>query len=124
MKSKVVTEKAPRSSGPISQAIVSGNFIFVAGQGPTDPATGKKGETVAEQTRQVLTNVKNILEAAGASMDDVVKVSAYLADMKDFAEYNEVYKEFFNDPYPARTTVGAQLVNNILVEIDVIAEKK
>ena len=122
MKTKIIAENAPKPAGPYSQAIVSDNRIYVAGQGPLNPVTGETPATVAEQTRQVLTNVKNILEAAGATMNDVVKVGAYLADMKDFAEYNQVYKEFFDEPYPVRTTVGAQL-NNILVEVDVIAEK-
>jgi 2-iminobutanoate/2-iminopropanoate deaminase len=121
MKEKVVTDKAPVPAGPYSQAIVKNNRIYVAGQGPLNPATGQKPETITEQTRQVLTNIKNILETAGASMSDVVKVSAFLADLKDFDAYNQVYKEFFADPYPARTTVGCQL-SDILVEIDVIAE--
>ena len=122
MKTKIITDKAPLSGGPYSQAIVSGSSVYVAGQGPVDPATGKIGTTIAEQTRQVLTNIKNILEAAGSSMGDVVKVSAFLADMKDFSEFNAVYKEFFMEPTPVRTTVGVQMID-ILVEIDVIAEK-
>lgn len=122
MKSKIVTANAPVPAGPYSQAIISGNHVYVAGQGPLDPATGRTAGDVTGQTRQVLTNIKNILNAAGASMDDVVKVSAYLADMKYFSEFNEVYKQFFSEPYPVRTTVGAQL-NNILVEVDVIAQK-
>ena len=122
MKSKITTTNAPVPAGPYSQAIVWGDHVYVAGQGPLDPATGKTAPDVAGQTRQVLTNIKNILGAAGVSMDNVVKVSAYLADMKYFSEFNEVYKQFFNEPYPVRTTVGAQL-NAILVEIDVIARK-
>ena len=122
MKRKIVTGNAPKPAGPYSQAIVSGNTVYVAGQGPHNPATGEIPPDVAGQTRQVLTNIRNILEAADASLNDVVKVAAYLADMKYFSEYNEVYKQFFEEPYPVRTTVGAQL-NGILVEIDVIAEK-
>ena len=123
MKNKITTDKAPVPAGPYSQAIVSGNRVYVSGQGPLDPATGKiAGTTTAEHTRQVLTNIKYILEAAGSSMGDVVKVSAFLTDMKNFSEFNEVYKEFFTEPTPVRTTVGVQMVD-ILVEIDVIAEK-
>jgi len=121
MKKAIVTTKAPAPAGPYSQAIVRGDRIYVAGQGPWDPVTKKVADNVSEQTRQVLSNIKNILEAAGASMDDVVKVSVFLADLKDFGEFNRVYSEFFKEPYPVRTTVGTQLLN-ILVEIDVIAE--
>lgn len=121
MKKKIVTDKAPIPAGPYSQAIINENRIYVAGQGPLNPETGKVPETVEEQTRQVLTNIKNILEAAQASMSDVVKVSAFLADINDFDAYNKVYKEFFTEPYPVRTTIGSQL-SGILVEIDVIAE--
>lgn len=121
MKKAIVTSTAPVPAGPYSQAIVQGNRVYVAGQGPWDPVTRIIGETIAEQTRQTLTNVKNILEAAGATMDDVVKTSVFLSDLKYFNEFNEVYKDFFKEPYPVRTTVGTQLLN-ILVEIDVIAE--
>ena len=120
MKQAVKTDKSPVPAGPYSQALVTEHHIFVAGQGPVDVATGQKEATVAGQTRQVLLNIKNILKTAGATMNDVVKVSAFLADMKDFAEFNDVYKEFFTEPFPVRTTVGAQLAD-ILVEIDVIA---
>lgn len=122
MKEKVSvrTDKAPTPAGPYSQGIVYGDLIFVAGQGPVNPATGKIGETIEEQTRQVLENIRAILEAAGAGLDDVLKCTVHLADMRDFARFNQVYKEYFNEPYPVRTTVGSSL-NGILVEIDVIA---
>ncbi len=122
MKKAITTTLAPVPAGPYSQAIVDDHYVFVAGQGPLNPATKEVAPDVAGQTRQVLTNIKNILEAAGTSMAEVVKVSAFLADMKDFAAYNEVYKEFFPEPFPVRTTVGVQMVD-ILVEIDVIARK-
>lgn len=122
MKIKITTYKAPLPAGAYSQAIVKDGRIYVAGQGPFNSKTGEKPETVEEQTRMVLSNVRSILEKAGFTMSDVVKVSAFLADLKDFRAFNEVYKEFFTDPYPVRTTVGCQL-NDILVEIDVIAEK-
>ena len=119
-KKAVRTDKAPTPAGPYSQGIVYGDLVFVAGQGPLNPATGKIGETIEEQTRQVLENIKAILEAAGAGMDDVLKCTVHLADMGDFARFNQVYKEYFSEPYPVRTTVGSSL-NGILVEIDVIA---
>jgi 2-iminobutanoate/2-iminopropanoate deaminase len=121
MKKEIITDKAPAPVGTYSQAIKVGNRIYVSGQGSINPETGKSAETTDEQTRQVLTNIKNILQAAGATIDDVVKVTAYLADLKDFQEYDKVYSKFFTAPYPVRTTVGSQLLNT-LVEIDVIAE--
>jgi len=122
MKQSIVTKNAPVPAGPYSQAIISEPFVFVAGQGPADPKTGAIAADIQAQTRQVLTNIRQILEASGCTMDDVVKVSAFLADLKDFDAYNQVYKEFFTEPFPVRTTVGCQL-SNILVEIDVIARK-
>lgn len=98
-----------------------GDFIFVSGQVPRDPATGQiVGETIEEQTRQVLENIKAILEAGGATLADVVKVSAHLADLNLFDGYNKVYVTYFPDPKPTRTTVGSQLLG-FLVEIDAIA---
>jgi 2-iminobutanoate/2-iminopropanoate deaminase len=121
MKQAITTPLAPNPAGPYSQGIKIGNRIYVAGQGPKNASTGEVGVTVEEQTRQVLLNIQHILQAGGASMSDVVKVTAHLADLKDFEAYNSVYKEFFNEPYPVRITVGSQL-DNILVEIDAIAE--
>ena len=122
LKKNIVTPKAPKPVGPYSQAVISGNMIYVAGQGPANPETGEIPPDITGQTKQVLTNIKNILEAAGASLSDVVKSNVFLADLKYFSEFNDVYKQFFSDPYPARTTIGAQLLG-ILVEIDVIAGK-
>jgi 2-iminobutanoate/2-iminopropanoate deaminase len=121
MKKEIRTEKAPAPIGPYSQAIVAGNRVYVAGQGPLNVETGNVPEGVGEQTRQVLSNIRTILEAAGATMDNVVKTTVHLADMKDFEAFNEVYKQFFKLPYPARITVGSNLYD-ILVEIDAIAE--
>lgn len=120
-KQQFTTDKAPRPAGPYSQALRAGDFIFVAGQGPNDPATSKpiKGG-VEEQTERVLENLKAILEAAGATMGDVVKSTVHLSDMSLFSRFNEVYARYFPDPKPVRTTVGSQLVG-IDVEIDVIA---
>jgi 2-iminobutanoate/2-iminopropanoate deaminase len=122
MKEAIKTNKAPMPAGPYSQCLITDSLIFVAGQGPADPVTNKVASNVAEQTRQALTNIMNILEAANSDMNKVVKVSAFLSDLKYFQEFNEVYKEFFNEPFPVRTTVGSQLMN-IDVEIDVIALK-
>lgn len=121
MKKEIRTDKAPQPIGPYSQGLVVGNMIYVAGQGPKNPETGKTPETIGEQTRQVMTNIKMILEAGGATMDNVVKSTVHLADLKDFQAFNEVYKEFFKPPFPVRTTVGSSLLD-ILVEIDVVAE--
>ena len=120
-KQQVVTPNAPLPAGPYSQGLRVGDFVFVAGQGPTEPATKKlAGETIEEQTRQVLENIKAILEAAGASMGDVVKSTVHLSDMSLFSRFNAVYATYFPDPKPVRTTVGSVLPV-ILVEIDVIA---
>ncbi|MFO7170131.1 MAG: RidA family protein [Chloroflexota bacterium] len=111
----------PKPGGAYSPALRAGDFIFVAGQGPTNPASGKiEAEDIEGQTRQVLENIKTILEAAGASMADVVKATVHLSDMSLFERYNAVYAEYFPDPKPVRTTVGSQLAG-FLVEIDVIA---
>jgi len=122
MKKVVRTDKAPNPVGPYSQGLICGKRIYVSGQGPFNAETGKKPEGIAEQTRQTLKNVRVILEAAGASMDHVVKVTVHLQELtKDFRAFNEVYREFFKEPFPVRTTVGSDLLD-ILVEIDVIAE--
>ena len=119
-KKQITTANAPAPAGPYSQAIAAGGFVFVAGQRPQDPATGEIGETIQEQTRQVIKNLEAVLTAAGSSLDRVVRSTVYLSDIKNFAPMNEVYKEMMPQPVPARTTLGAQL-RNILVEIDVIA---
>jgi 2-iminobutanoate/2-iminopropanoate deaminase len=121
MKQEIKTTLAPSPAASYSQGIKVGNTVYIAGQGPLNVQTGDVPEGVFEQTKQVLTNIKYILEAGGASMNDVVKVTAHLQDLGDFAEFNSAYVEFFPAPYPVRTTVQSGL-NNILVEIDVIAE--
>jgi len=122
--SAIATADAPAAIGPYSQAIKSeGVTINVSGQIPIDPATGEfAGETIEEQTRQSLTNVRNILAAAGASMSDVVETEVMLADIADFAAMNAVYAEFFSEPYPARAAfqVGA-LPRGAKVEIKAVA---
>lgn len=121
----ISTDKAPAAIGPYSQAIVFGNLVITSGQLPIDPATGQFPEGgIQEQTRQSLTNVKNILAEAGLDMSHVVKTTVFLADMGDFADMNAVYSEFFTQPYPARSAVAVNtLPKNALVEIEVIAEK-
>ena len=119
------TDNAPAAIGPYSQAIQAGNTIYVSGQLPIVPATGAfAGEDIAAQTRQSLTNMKNILNAAGADMCDVVKTTVLLADIADFAAMNAVYAEFFTAPYPARATFQvACLPKKALVEIECVAVK-
>lgn len=121
-KVEIRTDKAPQPAGPYSQALVTGGRVYVAGQGPTDPATGTRPDGIEAQTRRTLTNLKNIIEVAGATMDNVVKSTVHLANLDDFDAFNAVYQEFFTPPYPVRTTVGSALLGGILVEIDVIAE--
>jgi 2-iminobutanoate/2-iminopropanoate deaminase len=107
---------------PYSPAIVAGDHIYVSGQGPIDPATGQiQGDSIEEQVELTLNNVQRILHAANATTDDAVKVTAYLSDLNHFDRYNAVYRRFFAEPRPARTTVEAKLWGGILVEIDVIA---
>ena len=120
-KKQVNAKNAAPPAGAYSPGLIAGDFVFVSGQGPLDPATGKiAGETIEEQTERVLENVKAVLEAAGASMSDVVKVAVHLSDLANFQRFNQVYATFFPDPKPTRTTVGSQLPG-ILVEIDAIA---
>ena len=125
MKTPIATEKAPGAIGPDSQAVEVGNLVFTSGQIPLDPATGTMPEGIEAQTRQSLTNVKNILEAAGLSLDDVVKTTVFLADMSLFAPMNAVYAEFFQAPYPARSAVAVrEIPKGALVEVETIAVKK
>lgn len=122
-KSDIKTDNAPGAVGPYSQAIVANGMVFTAGQTGTDPATKKLVDGGIEaQTRQVLNNVKAVLDAAGVSLGNVVKTTVFLADMNDFAAMNAVYSEFFPQPYPARSTVQvARLPGDALVEIETIS---
>jgi len=120
-KQQITTNASATPGGAYSQGLRVGDFIFVSGQVPRDPVTGEiVGATIEEQTKQVLENIKAILAAGGATLADVVKVSAHLTDLANFAGYNNVYAEYFPDPKPTRTTVGSQLLG-FLVEIDAIA---
>lgn len=120
----IITSKAPGAIGPYSQAIRTGNLIFVSGQLPVDPTTGNFAEGgIKELTRQSLSNIKAILEAEGTDMAHVVKTTVFLADMSDFAEMNEVYATFFTKPFPARSAVAIKtLPKNARVEIECVAE--
>lgn len=126
MKKTIETNQAPKAIGPYSQGISANGFVFTSGQLALNPFTGEfVGEEIKEQTRQSLNNVKAILEAAGLTMDQVVKTTVFLKDMNDFAEMNQVYSEFFTEGnYPSRSAVQvARLPKDGLVEIEVIALK-
>lgn len=122
-KEAIHTEKAPAAIGPYSQAVRAHNTIYVSGQIPIDPATGAfAGEDIMTQTQQSLTNIREILAAAGAGMENVVKTTVLLADIRDFAAMNEVYSTFFSEPYPARAAFqAAALPKGALVEIEAVA---
>ncbi len=122
-KQQISTKSGASPIGAYSQGIRAGDFIFVSGQGPLDPATGQLIHgTIEEETARVLENIKIILEAGGATMAKVVKVSVHLSDVELFERFNKVYATYFPDPKPARTTVGSQLPRqDMLVEIDAIA---
>ncbi len=123
---KVVnTKNAPSAIGPYSQAIEANGFVFTSGQLPIDPATGAFAPGgVKEQTRQSLTNAQAILKEAGIDLSHVVKTTVYLADMEDFAAMNEVYAEFFSEPFPDRSAISVKrLPKDALVEVECIAVK-
>lgn len=121
----IATEKAPAALGPYSQGIVAGNMIFVSGQLPINPAVGKiEAASIEDMTRQSLENGKAILENAGASLSDVVKVTIFIKDMNDFAQINGVYAQYFSEHKPARSTVEvARLPLDARIEIEMIAVK-
>jgi 2-iminobutanoate/2-iminopropanoate deaminase len=123
MKKTIASELAPKAIGPYSQAVVSNGLAFLSGQIPLDPATGTLVEgDIAEQTEQVLENIKNVLAACGSSFGMVLKTTVFLADMSEFAGMNEVYARYFPQDPPARSTVEvARLPRNVKVEIDCIA---
>jgi 2-iminobutanoate/2-iminopropanoate deaminase len=116
---------APKAIGPYSHAVWTGNLLYCSGQTPIDPATGQLVEgDIRQQTKQAFNNLAAVLQAAGLSMDDVIKVNVYLTSMKNFGGMNEVYQSVFNPPYPARTTVAvAELPLNAIVEIELVAQK-
>ncbi len=121
MRKVICTAEGPRPLGVYSQAIVCDGFVFVSGQGPVNPRTNElELGDIRNQTRRTLENIRAILEAAGSSMRDVVRIGVFLAELSDFPVMNEVFREFFPEDPPARTTVGAQLPR-MKIEIDCIA---
>lgn len=122
---QISTQNAPAAIGPYSQAIEVNGFVYASGQLPIDPATGAFPEGgVKEQTRQSILNVKSILEEAGLALSNVVKTTVYLADMGDFAAMNEVYSQFFAQPFPARSANAVKaLPKGALVEVEVVAAR-
>ncbi len=123
MRKIVATDKAPAAIGPYAQANIIGNLVITSGQIPIDPATGNLVEGDIEvQTRQVFANLKAVLEAAGSSLDKIVKTTCFMDNMNDFAKMNEVYASFFSGDYPSRSAVEvAKLPKGALIEIEVIA---
>jgi 2-iminobutanoate/2-iminopropanoate deaminase len=117
------TDLAPEAIGPYSQAVRAGGLIFVSGQLPLAPGSPELPGTIEGQVSQSLTNIRNILEAAGSSLAKVLRVGVFLTDLSDFAKANEVYATFFREPYPARVTVEVSaLPRGARVEIDAVAE--
>ncbi len=120
---KIYTKNAPDAIGPYSQATVVNGLVFTSGQIAINPATGNvEAKTIQEQTEQVCTNLKNVLEASGSSLEKAVKTTCFLADMEDFVPFNDIYGKYFSNK-PARSCVAVkQLPKNVLVEVEVIAE--
>lgn len=122
MKRKIVCKDAPSAAGPYSQGIEINGTVYVSGQLPINAKTGQVPDGIAAQTRQTFENIKKIVAEAGGTMDDIVKCSVFLRDLDDFAEMNQVYETFFQEPYPARVTVEVvRFTGNIKIEIDVVA---
>lgn len=124
MKKQIATSSAPGAIGPYSQAIEVGNFLFISGQIPVNPADGTVPEGIKAQTAQSISNIKAILSEAGLSIDNVIKTTVFLADMSLFGDMNDVYAENFTSPFPARSAVAVkELPKQVLVEIETIAAK-
>lgn len=122
MKKEIICSNAPSAIGPYSQAIESNGMLFISGQIPINSATGEIPEGIAMQTKQSLENIKAIVEAAGGTVDNIVKCSVFLKDMNEFVQMNEVYAEYFKNPFPARAAVEvARLPKDVKVEIEAIA---
>lgn len=120
---QVSTNKAPAAIGPYSQAIKTGNLLFTSGQIPLDPQTSEIPEGVEAQAEQAFTNVKNLIEASGASIDNTIKTVVFIQNMDDFGKINEIYAKYFTEPYPARSCVEvAKLPKGVLLEVEAIVE--
>ena len=125
MKHIIKTDKAPAAIGPYSQAVEVNGMVYTSGVIPVDPATGEiAGSTAADQAEQVFSNLKNLIEASGTTMENIVKTVVFLKDMEDFAAVNGVYAKYFPQPYPARSCVGvARLPKDVMLEVEAIAVK-
>lgn len=125
MKNVIRTDRAPAAIGPYSQAMEVNGLVYTSGVIPVNPATGEiVGDTAAEQAEQAIGNLKNLLEAAGSSMENVIKTVVFIKNMGEFGSINEVYGKYFPEPYPARSCVEvARLPKDVLIEIEAIAEK-
>ena len=124
MKKVIATDKAPAAIGPYSQAIEVNGMVYTSGIIPVDPATGTIPEGSVAQAEQAFTNLKNLLEAAGTDISQVVKTTVFIKEMNDFGEINEVYAKYFTEPYPSRSCVEvARLPKDVMLEIEAIALK-
>lgn len=120
---QISTNNAPQAIGPYSQAIISNGLVYCSGQIPIDPTTGNLVDGLEAQAHQVFKNIKNLLEAAGTSIDKVIKTTVFIKDMNDFAKINEIYAQYFTEPFPARSCVEvARLPKDVALETEVIAE--
>lgn len=122
MSEPIQPEGIARPDAPYSPVVVSGDLVYTAGQIGAD-ASGVVGDDIETQSRQALENLRLCLTAAGCELSDVIKVNGYLVDLDHFPVYNEIYREFFSEPYPARTTVGAALAPGLLVEVEAVARR-
>lgn len=124
MQKVISTDKAPAAIGPYSQAVEVNGFVFTSGVIPVDPATGIIPGGIEAQATQALTNITNLIEASGASVDKVIKTTVFIKEMNDFAKINEIYAKFFKEPFPARSCVEvARLPKDVLLEIEAIVAK-
>ena len=124
MQKVISTDKAPGAIGPYSQAIEVNGFVFTSGVIPVDPATGNIGDTIEEQANQAFSNLRNLIEASGATMDKVIKTTVFIKEMNDFGKINEIYAKYFTQPYPARSCVEvARLPKDVMLEIEAIVAK-
>lgn len=124
MQNVISTDKAPGAIGPYSQAIEVNGFVFTSGVIPVNPQTGAMGTTIEEQADQAFSNLKNLIEASGASMDKVVKTTVFIKEMNDFGKINEIYAKYFVQPYPARSCVEvARLPKDVMLEVEAVVAK-
>ncbi len=119
----IKTNNAPLAIGPYSQAVVTNNMVFTSGQIPVDPQSGAIPDGIEAQAKKVFDNLKNLLEASGTSIDNVVKTTVFIQNMQDFAVVNKIYETYFSEPYPARSCIeAAKLPKDVLIEVEAIAE--